>query len=365
MGRVTTTDFDEAAARFWGDDEHGYAEPGLNGENPTKARAEKLRSLLVTTEGLDGIPEPEPLIEGVLFLDSLAWLWGPPGNGKSFVALDWSACIAQGMPWDMRGTRRGQVLYLVAEGVSGIRKRVRAWEHEFGVPMTGVAFLPAAVQMINGIDRAALIEIVRELQPALVVIDTQARATVGVDENSNTDAGKVVQAAEEIREASGACVLMVHHSGKSGLDMRGASAYKGAATSEIKVTKDGEWIDIVCEKQKDVEDFAPIRLRLKPVQTSCVLTATGDPAEATTLAANQTMLLDTMRQSFGSIGASSTQLKAAAGLADRTFYRELSVLVDRGLIVRTGSDARPRYYLPGDAPSLITANAANAATGSD
>ncbi|WP_159030532.1 AAA family ATPase [Streptomyces sp. CB01201] len=362
---MTTTDFEEAATRFWGDGEPGYEEQGPDGENPTKARIEQLRSLLVTTDGLDGIPEPEPLIDGMLFLDSLAWLWGPPGNGKSFVALDWSACIAQGIPWDLRGTRRGQVLYLVAEGVSGIRKRVRAWEHEFRVPMAGVTFLPAAVQMINGIDRSALIEIVKELRPVLVVIDTQARATVGVDENSNTDAGKVVDAAEKIREASGACVLMVHHSGKSGLDMRGASAYKGAATSEIKVTKDGDWIDVLCEKQKDVEDFAPIRLRLKPVQTSCVLTATDDPAATTALAVNATLLLDVMRQSFGSIGASSTQLKAAAGLADRTFYRELSVLVDRGLITRTGSDARPRYYLPEDAPPLITANAANAATGSD
>jgi hypothetical protein len=94
------------------------------------------------------------------------------------------------------------VLYLVAEGVRGTKKRVRAWEKSMGREMTGVLFLPIAVQSKNGAQWDAFVELVRELKPALIVIDTQARVTVGVEENSNTEMGEFVDRAERLRMAS-------------------------------------------------------------------------------------------------------------------------------------------------------------------
>ena len=321
-------------------------DPDSESTNPTQTRLAELRAALVTTSGLDNIPDPEPLIDGILYRDSLAWLYGRPGSGKSFVALDWAGCVANGMPWQLRPVTAGVVLYLVAEGARGIRKRVRAWESTFRQPMTDVVFLPLAVQLLHGTDRQALIALVKELQPALVVIDTQARCTVGANENDNGEMGKVVAAADHIRQASGACVLMVHHSGKNGLDMRGASAFEGAATSIIRVTKDGgQWIDVTSDKQKDEEEFRPIRLRMTLTSDSVVLTASG-PDDITATTDHQNKILDELRQTFGSEGASAAQLLRTTNIPERSLYRELKTLVNRNAVHKGGTTARPRYYHP-------------------
>jgi hypothetical protein len=92
-------------------------------------RVAKLRALLVDTDGLENIPEPDPLVPGVLYRDSLAWLYGEPGCGKSFVAVDVAGCVGTGQVWQGYGPAvKGDVIYLVAEGVTGIKQRVRAWE---------------------------------------------------------------------------------------------------------------------------------------------------------------------------------------------------------------------------------------------
>jgi hypothetical protein len=320
--------------------------------NPTQQRVTQLRAALVDTRGLDSIPDPVPLISGVLFHDSLAWLYGKPGSGKSFVALDWAGCIAGGLPWNLRECSRGTVLYLVAEGASGIRRRVRAWEQMTGQSMDGVVFLPVAVQLLNGIDLSALVALIGEMGPTLVVIDTQARVTVGADENSNGEMGKVVAAADRIRAASGACVLMVHHSGKNGLDMRGASAFEGAATSIIRVTSDGDWIDVTCDKQKDAEQFPPIRLRMSPTGESVTLVGSGtDPLESSP---SGTRVYDALREHFGTTSATGPQLQEVSGIPKTSFYRALNALVKTGQVRNIGTQSRPRYALPNGVPAAVS-----------
>lgn len=317
-------------------------------ENPTQVRLAQLKSALVDTLGLDHIEDPVPLIDGVIFKDSLAWLYGKPGSGKSFVALDWAACVANGLPWQYREVSRGPVLYLVAEGVSGIRRRVRAWEQAANISMQDVTFLPIAVQLLNGIDLQALTALVGEMQPAMVVIDTQARVTVGAEENSNGEMSKVVDAADRIRRASSACVLMVHHSGKNGLDMRGASAFEGAATSIIKVGKDGDqWIDVLCDKQKDVEDFPPVRLQMTPMLNSVVLTGSTYSAELSESTKTEEKILAAMREAFAYTTASAAQLVEVSGISRASVYRALTGLTKKGQLANVGTEKVARYQLPG------------------
>jgi len=93
---------------------------------------ERLRAALLDTAGLDTLPEPEPLIHGVLQRDSLAWLAGRPGSAKTFVALDMAGAVGAGETWQGYRVTQGPVLYLIAEGARGIRPRVRAWESASG-----------------------------------------------------------------------------------------------------------------------------------------------------------------------------------------------------------------------------------------
>lgn len=236
--------------------------------DPIAARAAELRAALLTTDDLDSIPEPEPLIDGVLMRDSLAWVYGAPGSAKSFAALDWAGHVATGRPWHGRPVTRGTVLYLAAEGASGVPKRVRAWEAHHGVKMRGLMLLPQAVQFLTVGEVDALARLVEEIDPVMIVVDTQARVTVGAEENSARDMGRLVAAVDQLREASGACVLTVHHSPRGGENLRGSTALEGAAHTSIRVVKDGPRVSLTCVKQKDSEPFEAVPLVLESEESS-------------------------------------------------------------------------------------------------
>ena len=64
----------------------------------------------------------------LLYDNTLGRVVGPSGHFKLFVVIDFAGHIGTGTPWHGRYVRQGTVVYLVAEGAEGIRKRVRAWE---------------------------------------------------------------------------------------------------------------------------------------------------------------------------------------------------------------------------------------------
>lgn len=203
-------------------------------------------------------PAPRPLVAGLLDLDSEAWLIGPPGSRKSFVVLDIAGHVATGRQWQNMRVQPGRVVMIVAEGATGFSLRVRAWEKEYGPMGDDVYVLPRPVQAGNRKHWQVLTEACRRIGPVLVVMDTQARVTVGLEENSATDMGVYIEAVRMIREATGACVLTVHHSGRNGTDARGSSAIDGAQGTELRVISEGRKADLrgrlVMDKQKDMAE---------------------------------------------------------------------------------------------------------------
>lgn len=219
---------------------------------------------MLTAEQLRALPPPEPLIAGLLNLDSTAWLIGKSGSFKSFVVLDWAAHVGRGQAWQGLAVRQGLAVCVVAEGARGVRLRVDAWERAYG-PLKDVLFLPRPVQ-VRGMEWPALIEACHRLAPVLIVLDTQARISIGLDENSNTDMGLYIQAIDQLRQATGACVLSVHHIGRNGSDARGASALDAAQDAEIRAARIGAYaVELHVDKQKDRHQAGPIRLALRAV----------------------------------------------------------------------------------------------------
>lgn len=324
--------------------------PGDPDPGREPSHLERLRGALVDTYGLDGIPDPEPLIgEELLFRDCLAWMVGKPGCGKSFSALDMAGCVTTGEHWQGYPVTQGPVLYLVAEGVRGVKKRVRAWESSMGQPMTGVHFLPVAVQSKNGSQWAALVELARELQPVLVVIDTQARVTVGVEENSNTEMGEFVHQAERLRAASSACVLIVHHIGRNGDTGRGATTLDGALSTVIKVTKDDDQVKLECQKNKDGAEWDPIHLRAVPTGDSLVLMVSdGMPAKPADTAPKWVREWWT---TFETEWVSVSTLVKTGIVTEPTFHRAKLPLINAGVVHRQGKASATRYQLS-SAPAL-------------
>jgi hypothetical protein len=222
-----------------------------------------IEAQLLDVEQLRALAPPVPLVNGVLDLETTAWLIGESGSYKSFVALDLAAHVGLGRPWRGRDVHQGDVVYVVAEGARGMRLRVDAWEREHG-PMKNVRFLPIPVQAADRVAWSALAEVCRRVRPALVVVDTQARVTIGLDENSNSDMSVYAERVDEIKRATGACVLTVHHLGRNGTNARGASAIDGAQDAELRIRKTAQYaIELIMDKQKDQAEEGPMLIQLR------------------------------------------------------------------------------------------------------
>lgn len=296
-----------------------------------EARRKQLADALLNDAGLARIPAPAPLVDGLLYLDSLAWLHGKPGHGKSFVGVDLACSIGTGQPWHGRSVTQGGVLYVIAEGASGLGQRVESWKLANGAFDSGVRFLPIAVQLLQQTDMQAFLQVLADQRPSLVVIDTQARATVGAEENSAKDMGELVNALEQIRGATGACVLVVHHESRAGEALRGSTALEGAATSILRCVKDGAQLTISNTKQKDAPEQPDQILALAPIGDSAVVSheAVGVVSIMTD---SEHKILSALREQFGSEGAATTRLLKASGIPDSSYYRALNALKTKGLV---------------------------------
>jgi len=317
---------------------------------------DRMRAALLDSAGLDSIPAAEPLISGLLYRNALTWVVGKSGHGKSFVALDMAGCIATGQPWQDHAVTQGPVLYVIAEGVTGIRQRVRAWEESYGRRMADVQWLPMAVQASK--DRGEwrhLIALAAELEPELIVIDTQARVTVGMEENAAKDMGEFVDQLEKLRAATDACVYVVHHQGRNGDHMRGSSSLDGAADTVLQVSKDDDLVTIKNTKSKNSDEHEDITLRLSPLGKSAVLTtADGNPRAGLPAALRTaTAWWDLFRDD----DVSTSKLMGALEVGtDRTFFRHLRQLQDQGLIGKIEHGQSSYYRLYKDPMTVVSAD---------
>jgi hypothetical protein len=229
---------------------------------------------MLTADELSARKPPRYLIEDFLQYDSEAWVIGEPGSKKSFVVLDMAACVATGRRWQGHRVNPALVVFIVAEGAGGSSARVRAWMKEYEPMGDCIRFLPRPVQSADLRAWAVLVQACARLAAVaaemgrgmLVVLDTQARVTVGLKENDATDMGIFVNALGAIRAVTGACVLPIHHTGRRGGDARGSSAIDGAQTTELKVVKKGDlYGQVITEKQKDIAEAEPINIKFKVV----------------------------------------------------------------------------------------------------
>jgi hypothetical protein len=317
---------------------------------------QQLAQRLLSASELASMPPPTWLVDDVLGVATLAVLYGKPGSGKSFLALDWALSVAAGMPWNGREVHGGTVLYVAAEGVGGLGIRVRAWTETFGVSLhevDDIQFFPTAINLLDATRRQALIEMAMTLDPTLVIIDTLARSMVGGDENSTRDVGLAIDTADAVRAATAATVLVVHHTSKGGETYRGSSSIEGAADTMILVEAEGPNLTVKCEKAKDAEQFEPIKLKRRVVTlrgetvTSCVLESHSQVGTGEDLKASEQAIIATMWDQFGTTAAvSRKELFELVKLPKTTFYRTVKRLVSNGALLNVGTMKLPAYKLP-------------------
>jgi RecA-family ATPase len=219
------------------------------------------------------------LVDGLIPAASFAAIFGKPGSYKSFAALYLGAMIATGREAFGRATTQGPVIYIAGEGGAGLKRRRDAIMRQHGLPQDApVYFIKAQLNLATTLeDRDALLAEIRAIgvKPALVVIDTFARMTAGIEENSAKDVGAAIAIMGSIEQETGAAVLIVHHSGKAqDAGMRGSSALLAAVDAELhceKLTPEGSsdrMGRIKITKMKDGEDDLVLGFRMNVVALS-------------------------------------------------------------------------------------------------
>ena len=192
----------------------------------------------MSAQQLSKLPPVKWLIDGVIMDNSLGVVFGAPGCCKSFLALDMLGSVANRTRWDGHSIGANRLgLYVLGEGMSGLKDRVAAWESHYGTAMKNVTFIPRAIQ-VTSYDWSKLVEYAGETKPGLIVLDTLARLTAGLEsENDATSMGRFVAACDALREASGGSVLVVHHANRAG-GLRGSNALDGACDQIFHMERD-------------------------------------------------------------------------------------------------------------------------------
>lgn len=305
-------------------------------EEWTTPPVDLIRQSLITTSGLKAIPKPECLIDGVLVEDTLAELYSRPGAWKSFIAMSWACCIATGTPWAGHEAKPGVVLYVLAEGAPGMGERVAAWEQHNGltVPEDRIVWHPAPIALSNAEWATGLGMVARERDASLVVIDTRARCTVGVEENSSKEMGQVVQNLDIARaESNGATVLLLHHSDATGTKSRGSTSVLGALDTELKIVRSVGGGTLTLEKQKNLPDGLVWNLSATNVADTIVIEANADDGNIA-VTTGMRLVAEALLDMYSGDAVATGVLLEAAGFKEsrRTGERALRDLLGRELV---------------------------------
>ena len=270
---------------------------------------------------LKNMPPVEWLVDGLLTAHGFAVLYGAPGIGKSFMSIDIALSVAYGRPWHDRATKAGAVLYLAAEGVGGLGKRVRSWQAHYDTHgVTDFHVLPMAVKILEAPDLEKLLRTIDafKVQFSMIVIDTVARtlASTGSDENDATAMGQFGEMCGVIQRHAGCAVLAVHHSGKDAArGMRGSSSLLGLSDTVLELSASEALLTLKVQKQKDAEPAQDTTYELTPIQliddSSAILmpTEAAEKKRGAKLSERQLIALQALRN--GLVDISATQMSVS------------------------------------------------------
>lgn len=278
------------------------------------------RYKLLGADELRNLPPLAWRVRGVLPAVGLAALYGPSASGKSFLAFDMAASIAEGQRWFDCRVEAAPVVYAALEGEAGFKLRAQAWEASRGRALPdGLRMMLQPFKLTDGQDVLDLAAVVPA--GAVVVVDTLNRAAPTADENSSRDMGEILEAAKTLQTLTGGLVVLVHHTGKNAAaGLRGHSSLFAAMDAAIEVSREGDRREWKVAKSKDGQDGTAHQFKLQvealgveetgEAITSCVVvrdTAVEDVrAVKLPQGGNQRVILDALRDLLQKAGPFNT-----------------------------------------------------------
>lgn len=229
--------------------------------------ARKLGSKRVPLLNLDELREQSHaapwLIKHVIPAESIGMLYGGSGTFKSFIAVDAALHVAKGLPWMGRRTKQGSVLYIAAEGGSGLWPRIVAWHRSRRLQWadTPLHVVPTALDLTVDAWRVVEAAQAKGVSPALVIVDTLSQTYAGEENSANEVAAYFRELGTRFRQLWGCAVLILHHTGHNSTERpRGSSAMRANLDFMLGVFRDEKEMlaTLTCAKQKDGETFEDV-----------------------------------------------------------------------------------------------------------
>jgi hypothetical protein len=189
---------------------------------------------------------PEWLIDKIAEKETVVSIYAEPKAGKSFVGISMMLSIATGAEWYGYSTEESGVLYFCGEGEKSIFKRILAWEKHFEKPLRGKNFKVSnrPARILDDEDYEDVLAKAHQAKKefgklGLIVIDTLQRNFGSGDENSTSDMNLFIQRIDRLKFETGACIMLIHHTGHAGSKSNGVR--RGRGSSVLPASVDSEF----------------------------------------------------------------------------------------------------------------------------
>lgn len=195
-------------------------------------------------EFLAGFEPPEFLIDNTVLRRYCYSMTARTGVGKTSIAMRWMAHVVTARPIGDKEVQQGHVLYFAGENPSDILYRWMVLSRDMGIdPKTDMVHWIVGAKNLNTIAEQVTAEVAaKNLNLALVVIDTAAAYNPGDEENSNNQAGDYARQLRSLTALPGGpCVVILCHPTKSASDddlvPRGGGAFLAEVDGNLAVMR--------------------------------------------------------------------------------------------------------------------------------
>lgn len=234
---------------------------------------------VLSVEDIFNLPDPVFLIQDLIIEGATAFIYGTPGCGKTFIAMDMAFSLGSDEVTHWFGkkiNRHGPIVYISSEGTTDMKFRMMAWEKEKKVQINRKRF-HFIRQPVNFMDPSHIVKLIQTIKmevenkfgekPVMIIIDTVSRVLPGADENLQKDMTLYIQANDAMRLAFECSATGSHHVAKGGKALRGSGVLEGAANCAIYVEREkpGMIGTMTMTKIKEARDGWEMPFELKEV----------------------------------------------------------------------------------------------------
>lgn len=295
------------------------------------------------------------LLDALLGVGEIGFLFGPPKLGKTLLGLDLALHLSLGEAWlSTFAATQIPVLYLSCDDpLSRFNKRLKDFRSSYGYKNpTELYFASHPFDLTNSAHLQQIENLIKDKKAGLLILDVWAHMTPGLDENSAKEVNAVLVPLKFMARRLGCTVLIVDHSTKSqgGFNsLRGSTAKWAAADCLLRLSPGGGKGLLKLHRQhKDFGVADPLLLRVSPAGSKQPkFQIVGSPKQST----------GTKRQRSGSKATADKVLavmtigrrmqkaviRQKTAMPERTLTRHLGRLVRQGRVKDHGNNRNRTY----------------------